>query len=51
MTEYIAETYNVKKFAMLIYNQKLSVCPLTTHIPIKKVNKFITKKKFLRKLS
>ena len=50
MTEYIAEIYNTKKFAMLIYNQKLSVCPLTTHIPIKKVNKFITKKNISEKV-
>ena len=29
---------------MLIYNDELSVCPLTTHIPIKKVTKLITEK-------
>jgi len=29
---------------MLIYNKKLSVCPLTTHLPIKFVTKSITKK-------
>ena len=29
---------------MLIYNKKLSVCPLTTHLPIKLVPKKITKK-------
>ena len=28
---------------MLIYNKKLSVCPLTTHLPIKKVSKKINK--------
>ena len=33
-----------KKFAMLIYNKKLSVCPVTTHLPIKLVAKKITKK-------
>ena len=27
----------------LIYNKKLSVCPLTTHLPIKKVSKKINK--------
>ena len=30
---------------MLIYNKKLSVSPLTTHIPIKYVTKNITKEK------
>ena len=29
---------------MLIYNENLSVSPLTTHIPIKYVSKKITKK-------
>ena len=29
---------------MLIYNKKLSVCPLTTHLPIKMVAQKITKK-------
>ena len=28
---------------MLIYNKKLSVCPVTTHLPIKLVSKKITK--------
>ena len=32
---------------MLIYNDKLSVSPLTTHIPIKYVTKNITKNKIL----
>ena len=30
---------------MLIYNKKLSVSPITTHIPIKYVTKKINKKK------
>ena len=29
---------------MLIYNKKLSVCPITTHLPLKKVSKEINKK-------
>ena len=29
---------------MLIYNKKLSVCPITTHVPLKLVNKKINKK-------
>ena len=34
----------LKKFAMLIYNKDLSVCPITTHLPLKSVAKKITKK-------
>ena len=49
VTEYIAEKTFSKKFAMLIYNKKLSVCPLTTHVPIKKVTKYITKKNIKEK--
>ena len=40
VTEYIAKTFSVKSKAMLIYNKNLSVCPVTTHLPIK----FVTKK-------
>ncbi len=43
ITEYIAHKYKVKKVGMLIFNKKLSVCPLTTHLPIKLVAKKITK--------
>ena len=32
---------------MLIYNKELSVSPLTTHLPLKKVHKKITKKKII----
>ena len=39
ITEYLAYKTQTKKFAMIIYNKKLSVCPLTTHIPIKYVSK------------
>ena len=35
---------------MIIYNEELSVCPLTTHIPIKNVPKFITKKNISEKV-
>ncbi len=44
ITEYLANRTKTKKFAMLIYNKNLSVCPLTTHMPIKKVSKKIKKK-------
>lgn len=36
-----------KKENMLLYNNNFSVCPLTTHIELKKVDKFITKKKII----
>lgn len=32
---------------MLLYNEKLSISPLTTHVPINKINKFINKEKLL----
>ena len=43
ITEYLASQTNTKNFAMLIYNKRLSVCPLTTHLPINKVSKKINK--------
>ena len=43
ITEYISNSFNQKKTGMLIYNNKLSVCPLTTHLPIKLVAKKISK--------
>ena len=50
VTEYVAKNFNQKKFAMLIYNKKLSVCPVTTHLPLKLVAKKITKKKIKEKI-
>ena len=44
ITEYLASKFNKRDVGMLIYNKNLSVCPLTTHLPIKKVVKKITKK-------
>ncbi len=44
ITEYISDKFNIKKNAMLIYNKKLSVCPITTHLPLKYVAKKINKK-------
>ena len=44
MTEYISKKFNKKKFGMLIYNEKLSVLPITTHLPLKSVSKTISKK-------
>ena len=51
ITEYLAaKTKKKNKVAMLIYNKKLSVSPLTTHIPLKLVSKMITKKKIINQV-
>jgi 4-hydroxythreonine-4-phosphate dehydrogenase len=50
ITEYLAHKTNTKKFAMIIYNKNLSVCPLTTHLPIKYVNKKINKLEIFNKV-
>ena len=48
ITEYLAvKTKRKNKVAMLIYNKKLSVSPLTTHLPLKLVSETITKKKII----
>ena len=44
ITEYISNNFKSKKTAMLIYNKNLSVCPVTTHLPIKLVAKNISRK-------
>tara|TARA_B100000787_G_scaffold15873_1_gene11254 strand:- start:141 stop:1106 length:966 start_codon:yes stop_codon:yes gene_type:complete len=51
ITEYLAEKTNRKnKAVMLIYNKKLSVSPITTHLPLKEVHKHITKKKIINQV-
>jgi len=50
ITEYLADKTNTKKFAMIIYNKNLSVCPLTTHIPIKYISKKIDKLEIINKV-
>ena len=49
ITEYISHKFKIKEHAMLIYNQGLSVCPVTTHLPLKKVAKKINKKLIIEK--
>ena len=44
ITEFISKSFKVEKTGMLIYNKRLSVCPATTHLPIKLVAKKITKR-------
>jgi len=50
ITEYLAHKTNTKNFAMIIYNKNLSVCPLTTHLPIKYVSKKINKPEIINKV-
>ena len=50
ITEYISQKFNLKKTGMLIYNKNLSVCPITTHLPLKAVSKNITKKLITEKI-
>ena len=50
ITEYISHNFKIKKQAMLIYNDQLSVSPVTTHEALKNVNKKITKKIICQKV-
>ncbi len=51
ITEYLAKkTYKKNKEVMLIYNKSLSVCPVTTHIPLKNVYKKIKPNLILNKI-
>ena len=50
ITEYISKKFSSKKTCMLIYNEELSVCPITTHLPLKFVTKNINKKNILNKI-
>ncbi len=51
VTEFLAKkTDSYGKEAMVIYNKKLSVSPITTHIQLKKVSKNITKNKIIKRI-
>ncbi len=50
VTEYIAQKTGSREPVMLIYNNQLSVSPLTTHIPLKYVSKFVKKRKIINNL-
>ncbi len=51
ITEYLShKTFVNNNEVMLIYNKSLSVCPITTHIPLKKVAKKISSKLILKKI-
>ena len=51
ITEYLGSKFNVaSNVVMLIYNKNLSVCPLTTHIPLKMSLNSFQKKELLTML-
>ena len=51
ITEYLAhKTERKNNEVMLIFNKSLSVSPITTHIPLKNVNKKISKKIIVNKI-
>ena len=50
ITEYLAKKTNTKNPVMLIYNKKISVSPITTHLPIKHVAKNLSKKKIIKNI-
>ena len=50
ITEYLANKLNISNFAMLIYNKKLSVSPVTTHLPLKVVHKNLSKKRIINQV-
>ena len=50
MTEYISNYFSKKNTCMLIFNENLSVCPLTTHLPLSLVSKKINKKDLKNKI-
>ena len=47
VTEYLSKKTKSKDEVMLIYNNKLSVSPITTHIPLKYVTKRINKNRII----
>ena len=51
ITEFISSKFKIQKKAMLIFNKNLSVCPLTTHVPIKNVTNQINKKNICDKVN
>ena len=52
ITEYLAKKTNkTDHVAMLIFNKKLAVCPITTHLPLKDVHKNLSKKKIITQIN
>ena len=50
ITEFLAKKTKTNNFAMLIFNKKLAVSPLTTHLSLKDVSKNISKKKIINQV-
>jgi len=50
ITEYLAHRTSKTNVAMLIYNKTISVSPITTHLPLKKVHKEISQKKIINQI-
>ena len=48
ITEYLSKKSRVNNSVMLIYNNKLAVSPITTHLPLKYVSKNISKEKIIQ---
>ncbi len=48
ITEYLSKKNKVNNSVMLIFNNKLAVSPITTHLPLKYVPKKITKEKIIQ---
>ena len=51
ITEYISKNFSTKNTCMLIFNEKIAVCPVTTHLPLKLVHKKINKKNISQKVN
>lgn len=49
-TEFLADEFKVRKYAMLAYSPKLKIAFVTIHKPIRKVAKYITTDKVLEKI-
>ena len=48
ITEYLSKKTKQNNVAMIIFNKRLSVSPITTHLALKDVNKNISKKKIYK---
>ena len=51
ITEFFASKTKTVNEVMLIFNRKLSVCPITTHVPINKVSQKIKKEIIINKIN
>lgn len=49
-TELLAHLTNTKRYAMLAWTKKLKIAFLTTHLPLKRVSSYITKRRILEKI-